>query len=418
MVKRLALLGSTGSIGVNALDVVRRLNRGRNGDGREVYRVWGLSAQKNVRLLTEQIREFRPRAAVVSDPAAARELKAWARVRHPGLRVWEGPAGLQRLASHPEADWVLSAVVGSVGLLPLLAAVRAGKTVALANKEALIVGGDLVMAEARKHGARLIPVDSEHSAIFQCIAASAPPPASTPKGPPLGDQAGGGVRRIVLTASGGAFYRWKGSLNRVTPAQALAHPTWKMGNKITIDCATLTNKGLEAIEAHHLFGVPLEDIQIVIHPQSIVHSLVEFTDGAVLAQLSHPDMRLPIQYALTHPARLPTPLKSLRLAEVGRLEFHAPDFRRFPCLGLALKAGRLGGAWPAVFNGANEVAVRAFLDGRISFLGIPKLLARVMGAYQKTRNTRSETRKERASLKDILEADHWSRQKAEELADL
>ncbi len=408
MVKRLALLGSTGSIGVNALDVVRRLNRGRNGGGREVYRVWGLSAQKNVRLLTEQIREFQPRVAVVSDPAAARELKAWARVRHPGLRVWDGTSGLERLASHPQADWVLSAVVGSVGLLPLLAAVRAGKTVALANKEALIVGGDLVMAEARKHGARLIPVDSEHSAIFQCIAGSAP----------SGGRPSAGVRRIVLTASGGAFYRWKGSLNRVTPAQALVHPTWKMGNKITIDCATLTNKGLEAIEAHHLFGVPLEDIQIVIHPQSIVHSLVEFTDGAVLAQLSHPDMRLPIQYALTHPARLPTPLKPLRLAEVGRLEFHAPDFRRFPCLGLALKAGRLGGAWPAVFNGANEMAVRAFLDGRISFLGIPKLLVRVMDAYQKTQNTRSETRKERASLKDILEADRWSRQKAQELADL
>lgn len=403
MTKRLALLGSTGSIGVNALDVVRRLNRGRNGDGREVYRVWGLSAQKNVRLLTEQIREFRPRVAVVSDPAAARELKAWARVRHPALRVWEGTAGLERLASHPEADWVLSAVVGSVGLLPLLAAVRAGKTVALANKEALIVGGDLVMAEARKHGARLIPVDSEHSAIFQCIAGSA-------SGRPAA-----GVRRIVLTASGGAFYRRKGSLNGVTPSQALAHPTWKMGDKITIDCATLTNKGLEAIEAHHLFGVPLEDVQIVIHPQSIVHSLVEFTDGAVLAQLSHPDMRLPIQYALTHPARLPTPLKPLRLPEVGRLEFHEPDFRRFPCLALALKAGRLGGAWPAVFNGANEVAVRAFLERKISFLGIPKLLARVMDAYRKTRNTRSETREGRASLRGILEADRWSRQKAEEL---
>jgi 1-deoxy-D-xylulose-5-phosphate reductoisomerase len=385
--KRIAILGSTGSIGLSALDVVRRLNG--NGAGTR-FQVWGLAAQSRLEPLKKQILEFRPRAVAVAEPAAAENLKQWARGRARGVDVWTGPGGLERLASRSEVDLLLSGVVGAAGLLPLLAAVAKGKTVALANKEALIVAGDLITAAARRSGAQLLPVDSEHSAIFQCLQASA----------------GKDVRRLVLTASGGAFYRRRGSLERVSVQEALAHPTWKMGHKITIDCATLMNKGLEAIEAHHLFGVPLERIQIVIHPQSIVHSLVEFSDGAMLAQLSHPDMRLPIQYALTYPERRPTAVRPMKLEEIQRLEFFAPDFRRFPCLALALEAGRRGGTWPAVLNGANEVAVRAFLDGRVTFLGIPKLIRRVMAAHCPVPRT---------GLANILEADAWARQQAERL---
>jgi 1-deoxy-D-xylulose-5-phosphate reductoisomerase len=309
------------------------------------------------------------------------------------LFVAAGGRGLERLAALPRAELVLSAVVGAVGLTPLVAALRAGKKVALANKEALIVAGDFLMETARRHGAEILPVDSEHSAIFQCL------------GGRTGPEAGRGVRRILLTASGGAFYKRRGSLDGVTVRDALAHPTWKMGRKITVDSATLTNKGLEAIEAHYLFGVPLERIRILIHPQSIVHSLVEFDDGALLAQLSHPDMRLPIQYALTHPARRPTPVRPLELEEIRSLEFYPPDFRRFPCLRLALGAGRKGGAWPAVFNGANEAAVGAFLDGRLTFTGIPRVIRSVLAARSK--NPGGAT-----GLSAILEADRWAREKA------
>jgi 1-deoxy-D-xylulose-5-phosphate reductoisomerase len=289
----------------------------------------------------------------------------------------------------------MSLAFRSVGLRPLLAAVRAGKKIALANKESLIAGGDLIMMLARRHKATILPVDSEHSAIFQCLQNAVP----------------GTVRRLILTASGGAFYRRKGALDTVTPEEALDHPTWKMGKKITVDCATLTNKGLEAIEAHYLFNIPMENIDIVIHPQSIVHSLVEFTDGAVLAQLSHPDMRLPIQYALTHPERHPTPLPTLRLEDIGRLDFHRPNFSRFPCLSLALKAGQRGGAWPAVFNGANEIAVRAFLERTISFTDIPKISAAVMTAYRPQPISTGEA----GAFSAILTADAWAREKADEV---
>ncbi len=389
-VKEISILGSTGSIGVNALDVVRRLNKQRGGNS---YRVVGLSAQRNIDPLKEQIREFRPDAVVVSDGRSAVDLKSWAKRHQPKLQVWDGVAGLERLAEK-KSDVLLTSVVGSVGLLPLLAAVRAGRKVAVANKEAFIVAGDLITGEAKKHGAELIPVDSEHSAIYQCIQSV---PARQ-------------IRRIILTASGGAFYRRQGSLDSVTVQEALKHPTWKMGNKITIDCATLMNKGLEAIEAHHLFGVPMDRIEIVVHPQSIVHSLVEFSDGAMLAQLSHPDMRLPIQYALTHPDRLPTPLKTLELHEIRMLEFLKPDFRRFPCLGLALEAGRRGGTWPSVLNGSNEVAVRAFMDEKISFLDIPKVIRRVLSDYRPNRSNA-------AGLEEILQADRWARDRAAALCD-
>lgn len=349
MTKRLTILGSTGSIGVNALDVVRRLNRATPG----AFRVRGLSAHGNVERLKQQVLAFRPDDVVLGDAGSAAHFTDWARARRLRLHVRYGVAGLEALAARPGTDLVLSAVVGAVGLTPLLAALRAGVDVALANKEALIVAGELLMATARRSGARLLPVDSEHSAMFQC----------------LGGQTGAsaGVRRLILTASGGAFYRRKGSLRNVSVEEALAHPTWKMGKKITVDSATLTNKGLEAIEAHHLFGVPLDRIHIVIHPQSIVHSLVEFDDGSLLAQLSHPDMRLPIQYALTFPARRPTPVRPLALEEIRRLDFAVPDFRRFPCLSLALESGRRGGLRPAVFNAANETAVNAFLEGACAF---------------------------------------------------
>jgi 1-deoxy-D-xylulose-5-phosphate reductoisomerase len=388
--RRLVILGSTGSIGVNALDVLRRLPHWRKS-----HRVWGLSGHRNLELLKSQIAEFRPARVAVADASAAQEIKTWARRRRLTLEVEHGLSALVRLAEAPEADWVLSAVVGAVGLEPLFAALSRGKTVALANKEALIVAGELLTSTARRRGGTLIPVDSEHSALFQCLA------GATPKD----------VKRLVLTASGGAFYRRADTLDGVSVAEALAHPTWKMGRKITVDSATLTNKGLEAIEAHHLFGVPLKDVHIVIHPQSIVHSLVEFVDGAQLAQLSHPDMRLPIQYALTYPRRMKTSLRPLRLEEVGRLDFAPPDFSRFPCLGLALEAGEKGGLHPAVFNGANEEAVRAFLEEKISFTGIARVLAGVMSGFGRDSLARGRA----ASLTAIARADRWGREKAKEI---
>jgi 1-deoxy-D-xylulose-5-phosphate reductoisomerase len=387
MKRVLAVWGSTGSIGVNALDVVRRLNRA----GASV-RLDVLSAHSNVDLLKKQLAEFRPTRAVVGDPAVVAPLSRWLRSRKLRVRIGVGVEGLLESAVAPRVDLVVSAVVGAVGLRPLLAALRAGKNVALANKEALIVAGELVMDTARRSGSQVIPVDSEHSALFQCLGGRTGPAQ--------------GVRRLILTASGGAFYRHKGSLARVGVAQALNHPTWKMGKKITVDCATLTNKGLEAIEAHHLFGVPMDRIDIVIHPQSIVHSLVEFDDGSLLAQLSHPDMRLPIQYALTFPDRRPTPVKPLALDEIRTLEFYPPHFERFPSLSIALDAGRRGGLWPAVFNAANEVAVQAFIQGRTGFMDIPKICRRVMGDYRSQGNP--------LSLDDVLAADQWARRAAQE----
>jgi 1-deoxy-D-xylulose-5-phosphate reductoisomerase len=391
MKRSLVLLGSTGSIGESTLAVVRSLRR----TGVPID-VRALSAKDNLAKFQAQIREFRPQRAVLMDPDAAAALRAWARRHAPRLRVFVGSAGLDAVASAPGVDIVLSAVVGAVGLSPLVAALRAGKKVALANKEALIVAGELLSDLARRHGAELLPVDSEHSAIFQC----------------LGGRAGRDVERLILTASGGAFYRRTDPLDDVTPEEALNHPTWKMGKKITVDCATLTNKGLEAIEAHYLFGVPMDKIDIVIHPQSIVHSLVEFADGAMLAQLSHPDMRLPIQYALTYPDRRPTGIKPLRLHEIETLTFHHPDFRRFPCLALTLEAGRRGGLWPAVLNGANETAVRRFLDGKIKFTAIARVLGGVLRSFARTEDAARPARR----LEDIFRVDRWARMKADSLS--
>lgn len=377
--KKLILLGSTGSIGTQSLDVVRR--------SRGAVRVVAMSAHSNIELFKEQVAEFRPSLISIWGEESAAELKAWCAKKRFKTDVLFGLSGLIETASFKPADLVLSSVVGSVGLEPLLAAIRAGTDIALANKEALVVAGELIMSAAKKRGVNILPVDSEHSAIFQC----------------LKNEPSRAVRRILLTASGGPFYRCGRELAKITVEHALAHPTWKMGKKITIDSATLMNKGLEAIEAHHLFGVPMENIEIVIHPQSIVHSLVEFVDGSVIAQLSNPDMRLPIQYALTWPERRPSPLKPLDLASIGSLEFGKPDFGRFPCLALALAAGKKGGTLPVAMNAANEVAVNAFLNHKIIFTDIPAVVAAVIKKHRS---------RQRPGIAEIVDVDSASRRAA------
>jgi 1-deoxy-D-xylulose-5-phosphate reductoisomerase len=380
--RRVVILGSTGSIGVNALGVTELLG--------DRCRVVGLSAYGNTDRLLEQVKRYSPEVVAVWEEGAAKQIRSLGlKVRGKPLEVLSGIEGLVGLATWPGANFVLSSVVGGVGLRPLLAAIRAGRTVALANKEALVMAGALVMSEVKRWNATLLPVDSEHSAIFQCLE---------------GCQ-GRGVKRLILTASGGPFYRYKGSWNDVTVEQALAHPTWKMGKKITIDSATLMNKGLETLEAAILFDLPIDQVDVVIHPQSIVHSLVEYVDGAMLAQLSLPDMCLPIQYAMTYPERLPGRLKPLDLAKAKALEFYEPEFRRFPCLTLARDAARKGGTYPTVLNAADEVAVYAFLGGEIAFSSIPKVVEKTLSKHRGAA---------RVTLDAILEADRWARAAAKE----
>ncbi len=380
--RRMILLGSTGSIGVNALGVSELLG--------PRCLIVGLSAHSNIDRLIAQVRRFSPEVVSVwSEQDAARIRTLGLRPHGKPLIVLYGLDGLLALATWPTANFVLSSVVGAVGLRPLLAALRAGKTVALANKEALVMAGELVMAEAKRWGATLLPVDSEHSAIFQCLQGNSKD-----------------IKRLILTASGGPFYRYKKSLSHVTVAQALDHPTWKMGRKITIDSATLMNKGLETLEAAILFGLPIDRVDVLIHPKSIVHSLVEFTDGAMLAQLSTPDMCLPIQYAMTYPDRLAGRLKPLDLVKERSLEFYQPDFRRFPCLALARAAARKGNTWPTVLNAADEVAVYAFLEGRIRFTQIARVVEKTLEKHQGS---------SRLSLESVLEADRWARERAKEL---
>jgi len=353
--KRIVVLGSTGSIGRSTLDLVDR-HPG-------AFEVVGLAAARNVDLLAEQAARHRPLAVAVADPAAAREL---AQRVPPGTRVLAGGDGLDELARVPEADLVVSALVGAAGLAPTFAAVDAGKVVALANKESLVTGGAILTARAAETGALLLPVDSEHNALHQCL-----------RGERLSE-----VRQLWLTASGGPFLRHSAaSLAAVTADQALRHPTWNMGRKITIDSATLMNKGLEVIEAHWLFGVEPARIRVVVHPQSVVHSMVEFVDGSFKAQLGVTDMRHPIQYALTWPERMATTLAPFDPVRAGALEFEAPDPDRFPCLPLAFEALRAGGAAPVALNAANEVAVDAFLDGRAGFLDIPRTVRRVLDRH-------------------------------------
>lgn len=386
MNKNVVILGSTGSIGVNALKAVRNLGKG--------WKVLGLAAGSNLRALSAQVREFRPSFVSVFDYASWKELKGAA---PRGVKVLPpGVEGLAEMASLKEADIVLNSVTGAVGFAPLLAAIRASKHIALANKEPMVMAGGLLMQEAGRWQAKIIPVDSEPSAIFQCLAGVKP------------GSCDGAVSRVFLTASGGAFYSHKGPLDKVTPAQALKHPRWSMGPKITVDSATLMNKGLEAIEISNLFSLPMKKIEVLIHPQSVVHSGVEFRDGSVLAQLSNPDMKLPIQYALTWPDRAPSLAAPLDLFKLARLDFSRPDFRRFPCLELAFDAARRGGIHPAVLNAANETAVEAFLAGRLPFTGIPYVVEKALAACRGGSG--------RLTLGAAVEADGWARQKAADLA--
>jgi 1-deoxy-D-xylulose-5-phosphate reductoisomerase len=349
--KRLLILGSTGSIGTQALDVVSR--------ARDAFQVVGLSAERSHDALVEQAHAYGVRRIALTDPhAAARAAEAWT-----DGEVLAGAEGLVRLVAESEADLVLNAVVGSAGLGPTIVALTEGIDVALANKESLVVGGELVMALCEATGAQLIPVDSEHSALHQLMGGERP----------------GTVDRLVLTASGGPFRgRGAGDLDAVTVEEALRHPTWAMGGKITIDSATLMNKGLEVIEARWLFDMPYDRIDVVVHPQSIVHALVSLCDGATLAHMGHPDMRVPIAYALHHPDRVDVPVRRLDLAAVGSLDFEPPDLDAFPCLRLAREAAEAGGTATCVLNAANEVAVHAFLGGRLSFMGIPDVIERTL----------------------------------------
>ena len=368
--KQLVILGSTGSIGTQALEVAEQAG----------YTVVGLAAARNVDAIEAQIRKFRPAYAALFDERAAADLRV--RVADLPVLVLAGMEGLCSLASLPEADMILNAVVGMVGLQPTLAALEARKDVALANKETLVAGGAFVTRAAEKNGVRLLPVDSEHSAIFQCL-----------QGCPPGDRA---LKRIILTASGGPFFgKTRQELEGVRPADALRHPNWSMGRKITIDSASMMNKGLELIEARWLFDVPPERIDIVVHRESIIHSLIEYDDNAVLAQLGVPDMRIPIQYALTYPARQPSPVPQLRLEDWGKLTFYAPDNETFPAMDMARQALRLGGVYPAALNAANEVAVEAFLEERIGFLDIPRLVG----------DTLDMSLPAPGSVADVLEAD-------------
>jgi 1-deoxy-D-xylulose-5-phosphate reductoisomerase len=376
--KRIVILGSTGSIGQSALDVAARHS--------DRFKVVGLTAHTNAELLLKQAEEFRPEAVAVTNGGVAAELK-----RKLDIPVHEGQEGICKVASHKDADFVLSAIVGSAGLLPTLAAVRAGKTIGLANKETLVAAGDIVMDEAQKSGAKILPVDSEHSAVFQC----------------LEGQDRKFLRKIILTASGGPFVgKTAEELKDVTPADALNHPSWSMGKKITVDSATLMNKGLEVIEAHHLFGVNPDDIEVLIHPQSIMHSMVEFTDGSCIAQMSVPDMRGAIAYALSYPERLEDVIEALDLPSLGQLTFQKPDLKSFPCLSYAYNALSESGTMPAVLNATNEIAVGGFLAGQIGFNDIPAIIKKVMNSHEKTAISGIET---------VLKADAWAREHAERL---
>jgi 1-deoxy-D-xylulose-5-phosphate reductoisomerase len=381
-VKGVVVLGSTGSIGENTLDVVGRHP--------QRFRVVALAAHSNHEALFAQCQRFRPEIAALVDRTAASKLAA--RVTSAGLdvRVLSGTEALSTVATLPQADLVMAAIVGAAGLASTLAAAAAGKCLLLANKEALVLAGALLLEAARDSGARILPIDSEHNAVFQCLP-SGGEPGVTPRG----------VSRIVLTASGGPFLRTRREdLASVTPEQAVAHPNWRMGPKISVDSATLMNKGLEIIEACHLFSVLPERVDVVIHPQSIVHSLVEYDDGSVLAQMSQPDMRVPIAHALGWPERIVSGVPSLDLVKIGRLVFEAPDLERFPCLALAQEAARVGGTAPAVVNAANEIAVAAFLGRRLNFAGIAAVIESVLRQHEAGPVQ---------GLEDALAADAWAR---------
>ncbi|MEQ1680371.1 MAG: 1-deoxy-D-xylulose-5-phosphate reductoisomerase [Nitrospira sp.] len=379
--KSIIILGSTGSIGTNTLDIVQRFP--------DEFRVVGLTAGNNIDKLEAQIRQFTPIAVAVSTESSAALLRN--RCADLPVEIMAGGEGITQVAAGLDAELVISAIVGAAGLVPTLSAIRSGKHIALANKEPMVMAGKLMQDEARKHGVRIFPVDSEHSAIFQSL-----------EGHRIED-----VRRVILTASGGALWTLpQEQLLHVTPEQALQHPNWKMGSKITIDSATLMNKGLEVVEARWLFNIPESNIDVLVHRESIIHSLVEYKDRSMIAQLGLPDMRTPISYAMRYPARMALDLPSLDLTEIGRLTFCKPDHDRFPCLNLGYESLRIGGTMPAAMNAANEIAVDAFLNHGLCFSEIPQVIRSTMEAH---------AHQEITCLDDALEADRWAREKAESL---
>ncbi|MBD2602355.1 MULTISPECIES: 1-deoxy-D-xylulose-5-phosphate reductoisomerase [Microcystis] len=378
--KKISILGSTGSIGTQTLDIVT--------DHPDKFQVVGLATGNNIQLLSEQIRQFRPQIVAINNESQLEDLKSLISDLDYTPIILAGKEGVIEVARYGDSESVVTGIVGCAGLLPTIAAITAGKDIALANKETLIAGGPVVLPLVEKHRVKLLPADSEHSAIFQCL-----------QGVPTG-----GLKKIILTASGGAFRDLPvEKLPQVTVADALKHPNWSMGRKITIDSATLMNKGLEVIEAHYLFGVDYNAIDIVIHPQSIIHSLIELQDTSVLAQLGWPDMRLPLLYALSWPERIYTDWEPLNLVKAGSLTFKEPDHQKYPCMGLAYAAGRAGGAMPAVLNAANEQAVALFLEEKISFLDIPRVIEKACDRFA-IHNSSTP------SLDDILAADDWARQ--------
>jgi len=376
--KNIAILGSTGSIGRSTLEVARSF--------RKDFSVVGLSANSNIALLYRQIREFHPEFVCVRDQRAARKLKAKLNFNH--TRLFSAEDSLLRAGESDNVDLVVMAIAGSSALLPLLSAIDNRKTIALANKEALVMAGSIIMRKAKKNNVKIIPIDSEQSAIWQCLAG----------------QDKSRLKNVYLTASGGPFVnRDKKDLEDISVEQVLKHPRWKMGKKVTVDSATLMNKGLEVMEAMHLFGVPLEKIKVLVHPESIIHSMVEFIDGTVLAQLSVTDMRIPIQYALSYPQRLPNNLAGIDFLKIKRLNFQEPDLKKFPCLGLAFAAAALGGTMPVVLNAANEASVDEFLNKKLKFSLIPYVVGKVLDKHKNNRNP---------GLEEILEADAWARVQA------
>ncbi|MBO9999258.1 MAG: 1-deoxy-D-xylulose-5-phosphate reductoisomerase [Cyanobacteria bacterium SID2] len=378
--KAITLLGSTGSIGTQTLDIVAQYP--------DRFRLVGIAAGNNVELLAQQVRQFKPEIVAIRNTQKFDRLKEALADLDPQPKLLSGEEGIIEVARFGDSEAVVTGIVGCAGLLPTIAAIEAGKDIALANKETLIAGGPVVNPLIEKHGVKLLPADSEHSAIFQCL-----------QGVPEG-----GLKRIILTASGGAFRDWPvEKLSEVTVADAIKHPNWSMGRKITVDSATLMNKGLEVIEAHYLFGLDYDDIDIVVHPQSIIHSLIELQDTSVLAQLGWPDMRLPLLYAMSWPERLKTDWEQLDLVKAGDLTFRDPDRTKYPCMDLAYAAGRAGGSMTAVLNAANEQAVALFLDERVQFLDIPKLIEATIDRHRAD-NTQTPT------LDDILAADRWARQ--------
>lgn len=379
--KNIAVLGATGSIGRNTLEIAKSFP--------DKFKVTAISGKSNINLLEQQINQFHPKFVVVMDENTQNQLCG--RIKDKKIKIEYGYESLVKISTLDEVDIVVSAITGITGLIPTLEAIKKGKHIAIAAKELLVTAGEIMLKEVKKRGVKFLPVDSEHNAVFQCL-----------EGRDKKD-----IKRIILTASGGPFYKEK-NLHNISPEQALAHPVWEMGRKISIDSATLMNKGLEVIEAHWLFGIDISKIEIVIHPECIIHSMVEFIDGSILALLGIPDMKMPIQYALTYPKRMPTQLEPLDLAKISQFNFSVPNFDKFPCLKLAYEAGTIGGTMPAVLNSANDVAVNLFLKKKIKFSDIPKIIEKVMNGHNVIHNPR---------LDQILESDAWARKTGHEIGE-